>query len=67
MFSHHLFQSQGVILMKLPTLDADKFVEKRRKVDTVGALRHETMIVMRLGERRRVSQNQPEQVEQKKK
>lgn len=51
--------------MKLPKLDADNFIERRRKVNTVGELRREKMIVMKLGERRRVSQNQPDQLGRK--
>lgn len=47
--------------MKPPNPEADRFIERRREVHSVGQLRREKMIVMRLGERRAPAKNQPGQ------
>lgn len=48
--------------MKLPNPGADKFIDKRRKVQKIGELRREKMIVMKVGERRAPDENQPDQL-----
>ena len=50
--------------MKLPNPSAEKFIDKRRKVQKIGELRREKMIVMKVGERRAPDENQPDQLYQ---
>ncbi|CAG0937971.1 hypothetical protein GALLN_00064 [Gallionellaceae bacterium] len=46
--------------MKVPNPEAEKVVDKRRKVQKIGDLRREKMIVIRVGERRVPGENQPD-------
>ena len=50
--------------MKLPNPRADKFIDKRRKIQQIGELRREKMIVMKVGERRAPDENQTDQFHQ---
>lgn len=47
--------------MKVTNPEPEKFVDKRRKVQKIGDLRREKMIVIRVGERRAHEENQPDQ------
>lgn len=49
--------------MKPQSAEADKFIDKRRKVHTVAELRREKMIVMRVGERRATEEQKTGQFE----
>jgi len=48
--------------MKPLNTKADKFIDKRRKVQRIGELRREKMIVMKVGERRAPDESQPDQL-----
>lgn len=48
--------------MKSPNTEAGKFIDKRRKVQRIGELRREKMIVMKVGERRAPDENQTNQL-----
>lgn len=48
--------------MKPSNPKADKFIDKRRKVQKIGELRREKMIVMKVGERRVPDENQHNQI-----
>lgn len=44
--------------MKQPNPEGGEVIDRRRKVQTTGQLRHEKMIVMKMGERRVFKESQ---------
>ena len=46
--------------MKPPIPKVDEFVEKRQKAYSIGQLRREKMVLMKVGERRMPGKNQPD-------
>lgn len=53
--------------MKTPHPEDGKIIDKRRKAYDIGQLRHEKMVVMRVGERRAPDENQAEQLKRERK